>query len=146
MLDIIFCNTAIEIPKKVNTKINTRITSNRGHRNRYEDAVVPPYGRMRGRATAALPPHIHLLQACDPARMQEGYKAKDKKESSTHREHPLQGNSSHRHSRPSGNKDTRGNGDKCGDKKASRTDTVREALIQRRRLPTLPHCIAVPSA
>ena len=93
MLDIIFCNTAIEIPKKVNTKINTRITSNRGHRNRYEDAVVPPYGRMRGRATEALPPpHIHLLQACDPARMQEGYKAKDKKESSIHREHPLQGN------------------------------------------------------
>ena len=33
-----------------------------------------------------------------------------------------------------------------GDKKASRTDTVREALLQRRRLPTLPHCIAVPSA
>ena len=95
MLDIIFCNTAIEIPKKVNTKINTGITSNRGHRNRFEDAVVPPYGRM-----------------------QEGYKAKDEKESSTHREHPLQGNSSHRHSRPSGNKDTRGNGDKCGDKKS----------------------------
>ena len=110
-----------EIPKKVNTKINTRITSNRGHRNRYEDAVVPPYGRMRGRATAALPPHIHLLQACDPARMQEGYKAKDKKESSTHREHPLQGNSSHRHSRPSGNKDTRGNGDKCGESSRRKT-------------------------
>ena len=31
-------------------------------------------------------------------------------------------------------------------KKASRTDTVRKALLQRRRLPTLPHCIAVPSA
>ena len=31
-------------------------------------------------------------------------------------------------------------------KKTSRTDTVREALLQRRRLPTLPHCIAVPSA
>ena len=70
----------------------------------------------------------------------------------TRRNPPLTGNtryketSSHRHSRPSGNKDTRGNGDKYGDKKASRTDTVREALLQRRRLPTLPHCIAVPSA
>ena len=34
----------------------------------------------------------------------------------------------------------------CGKKKSLRNLSKSEALNKRRRLPTLPHCIAVPSA
>ena len=81
-----------------------------------------------------------------------GYASKKDIRLKTRRNPPLTGNTRYKETHHTGipaRPGTRTQGEMATNaetKKTSRTDTVREALIQRRRLPTLPHCIAVPSA
>ncbi len=81
-----------------------------------------------------------------------GYASKKDIRLKTRRNPPLTGNTRYKETHHTGipaRPGTRTQGEMATyaeTKKASRTVSVREALIQRRRLPTLPHCIAVPSA